>query len=1135
MAIALIGALLAIVTPGQAQAQNAVLTGKVTSDFGQAIEGANVYINDLAISVGTNAEGNYTITIPAARVNGQQVNLRVRSVGYAPQVRPVRVTAGTQTFNFTMKQDVNRLDEIVVTGTIEGTERAKVPFAVARLSQEDLPVPALDPLRQLAGKVAGVRIAQTSGRPGSTPEIMMRGPTSINATDGNGLGRSRSPLIIVDGAIMNVGSLEEIGALDIESVEVVKGAAGASLYGTRAANGVITIKTKRGSNTDGVKFNVRTEYGFSDLNSLNYGQPVNHQLQLDETGKRFCVAGTGNVADCSQTFDWMTEIARINNVNADTTRTPQNSMFAGPGTVALQNVYQSQIWPGKYYNMLAQIVTQNPFALTAVDATGKVSGVRYFVSGSYSTEQGAIKNMTGLQERRARVNLDYDARRDLLISVSSMYDQGHRDLRNAGSNIFGQALRGAAAGTDYTFRDTLGRMLVRGGGGSLRSPTGNGGGSLLYFASDGNLNSDRSTYRFLGNITSQYFPKDWVTVEGTFAYDNRYRYDRFWETKGFRTQNLSPSDNQGQIDLSNRQDWSYNASLTSTFRKQLRSDLNGKLQFRGLYDEENLTNNGASGEQFIVKDVYTTTNTTANKDATSSSQTVRNVGYFTGASLDYKDRYIVDGTFRYDGSSLFGSGNRWAPFGRISFIWRVSEESFWTVPVMSDFRIRASHGTAGSTPRFSAQYETYNLAATGPSLGQLGNKKLKPETTRETEIGTDFTLWNRLGIELTNARSDTKNQILLVNTPASLGFSQQWKNAGTLSNNTWELALNLPVINNRDLSWSMRGTWDRTRTYITELFAPEYVQDAGTAQGTGNFFRITASRDKSNGFQQNRFGNVWGRKFYTSCGELPASVQPSCGPGLDYQRNDEGYIVWVGAGNDPSQGITNNLWDTSLPAASSPWNMQLFWGMPIVDRPLRGQPGEGVGIQQVIGNVFPDFRFSYGNNVQYKKFTFYALLDGTIGQDIYNQGEGWGLLDVSSSHFDQANKSVQTAKPMGYSWRAGPPESTGIGGFYDVLGPNNYVLEDGSYAKIREMSLSYKVGPVRGVGDWTFGVIARNLWTFTGYSGLDPEVGCGADLGGACGGGGSSTNGSGSGLINQVDAFGFPTLRTFTLTLSTRF
>ena len=142
---------------------------------------------------------------------------------------------------------MNRLNEVVVTGSIEATERAKVPFAIGRVTSEELPVPSLDPMTSLEGKVAGVRIASTSGQPGSTPDIMLRGPTSLNLS-----GRSGNPLIVVDGVVMNVGNLGELGGLDIESIEVIKGAAGASLYGTTAANGVITIKTKRGANSDGI-------------------------------------------------------------------------------------------------------------------------------------------------------------------------------------------------------------------------------------------------------------------------------------------------------------------------------------------------------------------------------------------------------------------------------------------------------------------------------------------------------------------------------------------------------------------------------------------------------------------------------------------------------------------------------------------------------------------------------------------------------------------------------------------------------------------------------------------------------------------------------------------------------------------
>src|ERR1041385_4566368 len=155
------------VPAASAQAQAAVITGKVMSEFGQPIDQANVYINDLTISVGTNAQGVFTITIPTARVQGQAVNLRVRAIGFQPGVIPIRVTAGTQTQNFTLKQDVNRLSEVIVTGSVEAPERAKVPFSVGRVTSEDLPVPQLDPLSSLTGKVAGVRIASTSGQPRS--------------------------------------------------------------------------------------------------------------------------------------------------------------------------------------------------------------------------------------------------------------------------------------------------------------------------------------------------------------------------------------------------------------------------------------------------------------------------------------------------------------------------------------------------------------------------------------------------------------------------------------------------------------------------------------------------------------------------------------------------------------------------------------------------------------------------------------------------------------------------------------------------------------------------------------------------------------------------------------------------------
>jgi hypothetical protein len=247
--------------------------------------------------------------------------------------------------------------------------------------------------------------------------------------------------------------------------------------------------------------------------------------------------------------------------------------------------------------------------------------------------------------------------------------------------------------------------------------------------------------------------------------------------------------------------------------------------------------------------------------------------------------------------------------------------------------------------------------------------------------------------------------------------------------------------------------------------------------------------------------------------------------GKMFQVNDMGYVVYVPVGFSWRDGITRNLWQTSLASAGSPWNVPLSFGHAIIDRPLRDEAGAGVGISQILGNVMPDFRATVSNNFQYKRVNAYALFDGTFGHRIYNMGEQWGLFDWASDNFDMRKRTVEEAKPIGYHWRVGPPEnSAGTGGFYDILGVNNYNFEDGSYVKLREANLSYHIGPVRGVGDWTVGLVGRNLLTFTKYSGYDPEIG------------GNHTNtGANSGLISQVDAFDFPTLRNYTISLSTRF
>ena len=258
--------------------------------------------------------------------------------------------------------------------------------------------------------------------------------------------------------------------------------------------------------------------------------------------------------------------------------------------------------------------------------------------------------------------------------------------------------------------------------------------------------------------------------------------------------------------------------------------------------------------------------------------------------------------------------------------------------------------------------------------------------------------------------------------------------------------------------------------------------------------------------------------------QRPAPFRTDCGgPTSSFRANDQGWIVWVGQGNQLTEGITRNLWRTNL--ASGPWGARANWGMPIV---LRDSTGNIATVP--LGNGIPDYHLGISQNFSYKKFTAYALLDGAFGQDVWNIGYHWSLGDFMTAEQNQLGQSVETAKPIGYWWRRGQAPiggSSGVGGFYDALNPNRYSVESGSYMKLREVSINYHLGDLGGVGDFTVGVIGRNLHTWTDFRGFDPEVGVGDAQG--------RTGPLNSAALSAVAGYRFPNLRTFTARISTSF
>jgi len=602
--------------PASVQAQNAVFRGVVRADNGELVVGANVYFLELGTQAVSGEGGRYMLTVAGDRVRGQQLQLRVRAIGYRPSSRPVTITAGDQTMDFTLAADINRLDEIVVTGVMEGTEQAKVPFAVASVDMSDVTITPVDPLRMLAGRVPGANVTSGSGRPGSAPAVILRGPTSINAS-----GRGQGPLYILDGVLVN-GSLPDLNPSDIENIEVVKGAAAASLYGARAGNGVIQITTRSGRRSaEGMSFNVRGESGLSDIEGTF---PLARQtsLLMDETGTRYCATAT---TLCGNTFDWATEAARINNVPGDFALSP-TSIPMDPGAtfggLPLRNSYQAQLFPGRTYNAVDQSVTANSFGQLTVDMTGRFGQTRIYSSFGALNQQGAMRYLQGFDRYSGRVNVDQSISDNMQVSLRTFYSNSRADGfdQDGGGQAFFRVTRQPAA-ANILATDTLGRLYVRT---NMTTQTGTQNENPL-ISLQGQTDVGK-TDRFIGGATWQYTPAPWVHFEVNGSADiSNYTQD-FFRDKGYRTTSNVPATNNGSIRQYAERNQSYNVSANATFRRQFGHNLQTRWSLRALYERQDEADRQGSGNTLGAVGVTTLNNATAGQAITSSSQSVRQVG-----------------------------------------------------------------------------------------------------------------------------------------------------------------------------------------------------------------------------------------------------------------------------------------------------------------------------------------------------------------------------------------------------------------------------------------------------------------------------------------------------------------------------
>ncbi len=1115
----LLTAAVALMRVPAAYAQSAILNGRIVSESGQPIENGNAFITEMNISVATNAQGRYTITIPAERVRGQTVALKVRAIGHLAQTKDVVLRAGTQTNDFELRRDINRLQEVVVTGVTGATEQKKTTFAITSLdAEQDLTVKPSSALASLADKVPGATVVGSSGRPGTAPSILLRTAHSINTT-----GRSLSPLIIVDGVLLN-GNSTDINPEDIESIEVVKGAAGASLYGSAAGNGVISIKTKRATDASvGLRIDARQELGIDDVQG-SYPFPTRHFLLMDETGTRYCIKQTG-LPTCARTVDWDTEALRINDVATANTLVPYQlerdyGISATASKAELKGLFMVNQFD-HWYNPVDQVKTNNPHTSSTITLTGKQGATGYYVSFNSLIQEGAIKYLKGYDRQTARANVDQQIGSDITMSMQTMFTRSQLYPNGNANNSpwFGLTREHAAANLNAV--DSKGRLLYRPD--ITAEASQDADDNPLYFNSCCYGRTDAN--RFLGSLSTTWHPMEWLSFESVTSIDERKSTGVQLVDKGYRRTAPSPT-SDGFMSASSANDLSYNVLLDGTATHNFGRDLTSRFDARYTYEDQESNGVSASGSTLTLPGLLDLTNATTSLNPGYGQNSQRALAGSVALNLGFKDRYFFDGSTRKDGSSLFGHDQRYHTYYRSSVAWLLSDEPWFSrlADKIDQFKIRAAVGTAGNRPSFDAQYEALRIGTGGSiTATTLGNKDLRPETNLETEYGIDMELFHKYGIQLTYARDITTDQILQVPPSVSSGFSSQWKNAGTLDGRTWEASLNIPVVTRKSLLWTSRFNWDQSRSYITRLDVPEFFSGS---------IRYAVGE---------RFGNVYGKQFVQNCNQLPADFAARCGPGKDWQSNDEGFIVWVGAGNTYADGVTKNLWQAQIGGCvvngvavtnitgvknclAAGGKVNTPWGQPTVNWGMLQaiRDSSGVERQMLLGNSQPLWKIGWSHNIQYKRLTVYGLVDKLFGNRIYNEDRHWSWGDFMTKDEQQDGKSVANAKPIGYYWRAPSPENAaGVGGFYDVLGANTKSFEDGSYIKLREFSLSYNVGSLPRVpGNWSVSVVGQNLYTWTNFTGWDPDQG---------------SSGSPASQIYSSQSSAYPQSRNFRVTFGSKF
>ncbi len=789
-----------------------VLKGKVTDVAdGKGIPGVSVAVKGKAGNTAVStSNGDFTISIPS-----NSSVLIFTYMGYATQ----EITVGSQNnLKVSLSASNQLLDEVMVVayGTAKKSTYTGSAATINADKTKEMPVTSFQ--NALTGRVAGVQITNASGQAGATPSIRIRGTGSINA--------SNEPLYVIDGVPVisgNAGQMSDytyatvnvmnsINPADIETITILKDAAASSLYGSRAANGVILINTKRGKKGE-PKIEFRTSLGLTPSFATDNYEAAGVQEQVEMLYRIFHDYRTsGGQTDAQANTD------ALNRLNGKFNKHGYKFTSDGTGLGDKVNILGMtdgiENREGKYFDWNDALFRTAKYQTNDLSVSGGTDATKYYSSFSYTKDEGRI-NINNFDRFSGRINLSQKIGKIFEVGTNVNFTRsaqtGYNDTRNTGANYFMQTrnlLWPLYWPNDYKTGQPFTARL-----GSLAQ-------NNIYY--DKQWNNESITKRIIANQYLQANVLNGLALKTVLSYDNSQITDHVY----YSALHYNGQTNNGSV---NEMMTNYNklvSSTTANYTKQF--GLNGFNFLAGFEAEKNVTDfQRATGVDLGNSELQ----------SVSTAGTVSSNAYNWGNSMmsvlsrveyNYNQRYYLSGSFRRDGSSKLSPTTRWGTFWSVAGAWKINEESFLKgVNAVDNLRLRASYGTNGTLPgsdfgwRELTSYTVKYLGQPAGLLATLSNPGLNWESSYSTNLALEFGLFKRFTGTVEYFNKDTRDLLLSVPISMTTGFGSTLRNIGEVNNRGVEIELNANIIDQNGLKWGAGVNASFIKSKVTKLYVPE--------------------------------------------------------------------------------------------------------------------------------------------------------------------------------------------------------------------------------------------------------------------------------------------------------------------------